>query len=277
MPFATNSGIRIYYESIGDGPPVVMVHGLWDDLRCWYEAGYVDALRPDYRLILFDARGHGASDKPHDPAEYGVANLCGDVGAVLDAAGIDHAVFWGYSLGAKVGYALGGQLPVRLRALVMGRNGAQTPPPERVAQLVAAVTKGREAYEQVLNGLFGPDTSGFKHRWMSGDLKAYAAASQAVPGFPLLTADGLAHFEMPCLLYAGDKDSSHDPAKQRAKEIPGAIFASLPGLNHITALTRDDLIVPHVGKFLAGIRTGLRFMPAGPTVESEPRSSGAFE
>jgi pimeloyl-ACP methyl ester carboxylesterase len=51
----------------GNGPPIVLGHGVTDSSDVFYERGYVAALKPKYRLVLVDARGHGQSDKPHDP------------------------------------------------------------------------------------------------------------------------------------------------------------------------------------------------------------------
>ena len=73
MPYADNDGIRIHYQVEGEGPPLVLQHGFSESVVDWYEVGYVDALRSDYRLILIDARGHGASDKPHDTDSYAVS------------------------------------------------------------------------------------------------------------------------------------------------------------------------------------------------------------
>lgn len=79
MPFANNKGVRIRYEVEGDGPPLVLMHGLTDSLEVFRISGYVDALRSDYNLILIDTRGHGASDKPHEPGAYRRATLVADV------------------------------------------------------------------------------------------------------------------------------------------------------------------------------------------------------
>jgi pimeloyl-ACP methyl ester carboxylesterase len=67
MPYTTNQGIRIHYQLEGAGPPLILHHGFTASLEAWYDWGYVDALQHDYRLIVVDARGHGGSDKPHDP------------------------------------------------------------------------------------------------------------------------------------------------------------------------------------------------------------------
>ncbi len=68
MPYADNQGIRIHYRVEGEGPPLVLQHGFSQGMQRWYRAGYVNALKHDYQLILIDARGHGSSDKPHDSA-----------------------------------------------------------------------------------------------------------------------------------------------------------------------------------------------------------------
>jgi pimeloyl-ACP methyl ester carboxylesterase len=70
MAFATNSGVRIHYEIEGSGQPLVLHHGSFASGADWGDLGYVDALKREHLLILMDARGHGASDKPHDPAAY---------------------------------------------------------------------------------------------------------------------------------------------------------------------------------------------------------------
>jgi pimeloyl-ACP methyl ester carboxylesterase len=84
----------------------VRQHGFSESVVDWYEAGYVDALRSDYRLILIDARGHGASDKPHDADAYGLDRRVGDVVAVPDALEIAKAAFWGYSVGGWIEFGM---------------------------------------------------------------------------------------------------------------------------------------------------------------------------
>ena len=122
MPYADNDGIRIHYQVEGEGPPLVLQHGFSESVVDWYEAGYVNALRSDYRLILIDARGHGASDKPHDPDAYALHRRVADVVAVLDALKIAKALFWGYSMGGWIGFGTAKYSQERFRALVIGDN-----------------------------------------------------------------------------------------------------------------------------------------------------------
>jgi pimeloyl-ACP methyl ester carboxylesterase len=103
MPYANNAGVKIYFEMEGEGPPLVLAYGLTGGLNCWRAIGIVDLLRNDFQLILFDARGHGRSDKPHEPAAYGL-QMADDVVAVLDDVRVSRAHYFGYSMGASGHY-----------------------------------------------------------------------------------------------------------------------------------------------------------------------------
>jgi pimeloyl-ACP methyl ester carboxylesterase len=69
MAYADNNGVRIHYQVEGNGPPLVLQHGYSDSLESWYDFGYVEQLKSERQVILIDARGHGASDQPHNTAE----------------------------------------------------------------------------------------------------------------------------------------------------------------------------------------------------------------
>ena len=120
MPYVSNQGVRIHYHVEGHGPTLVLQHGQSDNLRAWYDAGYVDTLRDEYQLVLVDARGHGASDKPHDPEAYNIARNAEDIVAVLDALGIEKAHFWGHSMGGRIGFGIAKYTPERFHSLIIG-------------------------------------------------------------------------------------------------------------------------------------------------------------
>src|SRR4051794_25832175 len=104
MPYASNQGTRIHYEVEGVGPPLVLHHGTFGSGEQWRDFGYVEALKRDYQLILIDARGHGASDKPHDPAAYDLTLRVTDVTSVLDDFRVQQAHYFGYSMGGWIGF-----------------------------------------------------------------------------------------------------------------------------------------------------------------------------
>jgi pimeloyl-ACP methyl ester carboxylesterase len=103
MPRVDNKGISIHYRVEGNGSPLVLVHGITDSSDVFYERGYVAALKAKYRLVLIDARGHGQSDKPHDPQSYSPEGVASDIVAVLDDLGMKTVTYWGYSMGGGLG------------------------------------------------------------------------------------------------------------------------------------------------------------------------------
>src|SRR5205085_3116511 len=120
MAYANHNGVRIYYRVIGQGPPLVLQHGFTQTLKRWYLCGYVEMLRQHYRLVLIDPRGHGGSDKPHDPSDYVLSLRVADVLAVLDDLNIQKTIFWGYSTGGRVAFGLARAAPERVSALIIG-------------------------------------------------------------------------------------------------------------------------------------------------------------
>jgi pimeloyl-ACP methyl ester carboxylesterase len=100
--FFDSNGVRIRYVEEGQGPPVVLIHGYTGTLdRHWINTGVFTSLARDYRAIALDCRGHGKSDKPHDPARYG-AEMSQDIVRLLDHLKIRRAHIVGFSMGAII-------------------------------------------------------------------------------------------------------------------------------------------------------------------------------
>jgi len=99
--FFNSNGVRIRYVDHGTGEPVVLVHGYTNVIeRAWIETGVLPNLAKDHRVIALDLRGHGKSDKPHDPKAY--AELGQDVVRLLGHLNIPQAHIVGYSLGGVI-------------------------------------------------------------------------------------------------------------------------------------------------------------------------------
>lgn len=94
------NGVKIRYIDTGRGEAIVLLHGGTSNLESWTSRGVVDNLAKDFRVIAFDARGHGKSDSPHDPAAYGRQQAL-DVVRILDALKIERAHIIGFSLGSS--------------------------------------------------------------------------------------------------------------------------------------------------------------------------------
>ncbi len=247
MPYADNNGVRIHYQVEGDGSPLVLQHGFTSSLKRWYMHGYVDALKSDYQLILVDARGHGQSDKPHDPHAYTLPQQVSDVVTVLDDLGLDQAHFWGYSMGGRIGFGMAKYAPARLHTLILG--GAQ--PYGRTLPASSQVDgNDPDAFVRAfLTRLrIDPDTlpPAIREELFANDFQALAAAQQNQASLE----DILPTMTMPCLLYIGEPDPSYAKAHECVQHIPNATFFSLPDLDHSAAFRASDLVLPHVRKFL---------------------------
>ena len=253
MPRVDNRGVSIHYRVEGNGPPLVLGHGFTDSSDVWFERGYVAALKAKYRLVLIDTRGHGQSDKPHDPPSYATEKCASDVVAVLDDLGMKTATYWGYSMGGRIGYALARHALDRVACFVVGgaaASGASAYPtePGKEPPLITGLRAGPEAIIKI----WGEEwvTPVLRKRLLANDTTALIACAQR-PQTTEKYSDVVGTISVPTLVYAGSADPVHDSARQGASEIRGAQFLSLQGLNHPAALCRSDLVLPHVEPFLA--------------------------
>ncbi len=250
MPYASNQGVRIHYEVEGNGPPLVLQHGLYRSLRDLRECGYVEGLKDDYRLILVDARGHGSSDKPHNVEAYGSEQRVGDILAVLDELTLSQVHYFGYSMGGWIGFALAKHAPERLHSLIIGGMHPYALDAESLNQRVEMLNRGMEATVASWEARSGRTIDPAKRaRLLANDAKALVASALAIrdnPGFQ----DVLPTMTMPCLLFVGEADAPYPLAKEAVKHIPKVTFVSLPDLNHMEAFVRSDAVLPHITTFL---------------------------
>jgi pimeloyl-ACP methyl ester carboxylesterase len=247
VAYADNAGVRINYEVEGTGPALVLQHGFTQCLQDWSECGYVAALRPIYRLILIDARGHGGSDKPHDEASYALDRRAADVTSVLDAVGVEKAHFWGYSMGGYIGYGMARYAPDRVDALVIGGQHPFARDQGGFRKLLRdGMAAGGDALVAAFEKMVGRISGSYAARLRAADLEAYLAAAQDRVGME----DMLETMAMPCCIYAGEADPVFAQAKSASERIPNAQFFSLPELSHLQAFVESRRILPAVTKFL---------------------------
>lgn len=253
MPYAMNDGLRIYYEREGSGPPLILHGGFMQRLQHWQAlAGYVDALKSDYSLILMDPRGHGGTDKPHDPALHTYERRVADVLAVMDDAGIADATFWGYSMGGRVGYAAAHYAPARFRAFIIGGMHPYAPTPENTSE-TPLLRGGMANFVAALEQRSGPLPPAMRDDLLSLDAEALVASNLATAEAPNF-APALSRLTVPMLVYVGALDEGyHDLAQRAAAGQERVTFVSLPGLNHFEGFSRSDIVLPLVCDFLAGV------------------------
>lgn len=116
MPQASVNGIELHYQQIGEGPPLVMIHGITGNLGIWH-LEIVPALMSEYQLTTYDLRGHGYSEVP--PRGYTTADHASDLRNLLDALGIERPHILGHSFGADIALHFAIMFPERVNRLVL--------------------------------------------------------------------------------------------------------------------------------------------------------------
>lgn len=222
MPYANSAGVRIYYETEGqDKPALMLAHGGTGKLEDWRKQGYTDDFKDNFQLILFDARVHGRSDRPH---EASISLMADDAIAVLNTAGVTKAHYWGYSMGSAVGLNLAIRHASRFSSFIFGGISPYRWPDAIIKPLHSA----REA--------------------LTGKSEADVALLSALIDRQPITDDELSGIDIPCLFYCGDKDPFHAGAEECILHMPNARFVSLTGANH--ASVKAGQVIPHVKRFL---------------------------
>jgi pimeloyl-ACP methyl ester carboxylesterase len=120
-----SGGIDIACETMGEGPPVLLIHGFGANRSItWRNTGWFDVLvKAGHQVIAMDCRGHGESGKPHAPEDYDDGIMASDAFAVLAALGIESAHVMGYSMGAQLAIRLTHDRPAAVHRCVLAGIG----------------------------------------------------------------------------------------------------------------------------------------------------------
>ena len=132
--YVERDGVRIYYEVYGSGEPTVLLLPTWSLVHSRHWKMQIPYLARHCRVVAFDGRGNGRSDRPADAAAYGEREFAADALAVMDATETERAVIVGFSLGGQRGLLLAAEHPERIDAAVfIGPSfpGGGSPLPER--------------------------------------------------------------------------------------------------------------------------------------------------
>jgi pimeloyl-ACP methyl ester carboxylesterase len=227
-------GIRIAYETVGHGAPIMLVHGFASNRQTnWIGPGWYEFLtKAGRQVIALDCRGHGASAKPHNREAYDERLMAGDIRLILDALGIERADFMGYSMGGYLGMRALADFPERLGKVVLAGVGLNY------------LAAGAADPQAIAAALLGPSLAAvtaavprqfrqFAER--SGNDLAALGACMLRPRASV-TAKDLAGIRNAVLVIAGDKDLISGPPEPLARIIPNARSATIPGKDHMLAV-----------------------------------------
>jgi pimeloyl-ACP methyl ester carboxylesterase len=247
MQHFKSDGVDIAFFVEGDGRPILLIHGFGSNSTVnWRATGWVNRLtRAGYRVVAFDNRGHGQSQKLYEPALYHPSLMAKDAANLLAHLEIPAAPIIGYSMGGRIAAFLTVERPALVKAAVLGG-------------IATSLVDGRGGEEAIVGALLTPDpesltdATGRTYRKFAdqtrSDLRALAAC--IIGQARNLTPEQLATIRVAVLIAVGTRDDSAGSAAGLAALIPGAEVLEIPNRDHMLA-TGDKVFKEGTIDFLA--------------------------
>jgi pimeloyl-ACP methyl ester carboxylesterase len=270
--YARSGDVNIAYQVVGDGPfDLVLVPGFFSHLEVDWEfpshAYFLRRLASFSRLILFDKRGTGLSDRPGGLPD--LETRMDDVRAVMDAAGSERAALFGYSEGGPMCALFAATYPERTSALALYGTYAKRQDPDddypwvmtRDERLAYADEVEREwGFESDFSRYTSVQDDGLVRWWQRrarASLSPGAARALILMNSQIDVRDVLPTIGVPTIVLhrRGDADSNVGEGRYLAEKIPGARFVELSGDTHLPWVNADQ-IVDEIEEFLTGVRRG---------------------
>jgi pimeloyl-ACP methyl ester carboxylesterase len=230
--FAEDS-IELAYIDEGEGQPVLLIHGFGSTHRVnWVDTGWVTALnREGYRVIAFDNRGHGASTKLYDPADYHTGLMAQDAARLLARLGIPRAAVMGYSMGARIAAFLALARSDLVSAVVLGGLGIHLVDgvglPTTIADAMEA--ESLDDVEDPMGRMFRAFAEQTK-----ADRRALAACIRG--SRQTLSRGEVARIGQPTLVAVGTRDTIAGSARELAALLPDGMALDIPDRDHNPAV-----------------------------------------
>jgi 3-oxoadipate enol-lactonase len=257
MPYAINDGVRIHWQEVGAGSPLLLIMGHSYSSRLWYPL--LDVLAVKHRVICFDNRGTGGSDTTR---RVSMQQLAQDALAVMDAAGVAGAHVHGVSMGGVIALELAMQQPQRVRSLMLGCTGILSAEKRRMPAVVRLLYFLPRAWlKWILSRVdgYGSRASAAavardKAVLLSdGSTKRGLAAQAAALAGYCTSAQAVGALRMPVLVLHGDEDRTvpHDYAIELVRAIPGSRLHTVKGAAHNYLVPAVDEVAPLMLGFMA--------------------------
>ncbi|MGJ5177056.1 alpha/beta fold hydrolase [Bradyrhizobium oligotrophicum] len=233
MPSFHNGAVEIAFIDEGEGDPIVLVHGFASTKNVnWVYPAWVSELRKaGRRVIALDNRGHGESGKLYDPAAYAIAEMAGDVTALMDHLGIASADVMGYSLGGRIAAHIALSTPQRLRSAIFGGIGMAMIEGGGPGENVAAALEA-PSLDDVTDPV-GRTFRAFADQTRS-DRLALAACMRGSRG--LISREEAGRIAVPVLVAVGTTDEVSGSGPALGALIPGAEVLDIPNRDHMRAV-----------------------------------------
>jgi pimeloyl-ACP methyl ester carboxylesterase len=247
MPTFLSDGIALNYEVFGAGKPILLIHGFASNIEInWVSTGWVETLTDaGYRVVAFDNRGHGKSQKLYDPSLYFAREMAADARRLLDHLDLGAVPVIGYSMGARITAYLALDNPKRVTAAVFGGMGMNLVTGLSDSEAIIAALTADSLAEVT-------DKSGRQFRIFAEHSKAdrpALAACMISSRQPMREAD-VRRIETPVLVAVGEADDMAGGAEPLAKLLPHGEAFIIPRRDHMRA-TGDPAFKEAALAFLA--------------------------
>jgi pimeloyl-ACP methyl ester carboxylesterase len=233
--WTASDGVDLAFHEMGEGRPVVLLHGLFSDANMnWIRFGHAARIASDgFRVIMPDLRAHGLSSRPHEPEHYPRGVLARDLRELVAHLGLSDFELGGFSLGARTTVEGVGEGLKPRRAILGGAGLEGLRHWERRKQFFL------EAIE-----LFGRVQRGDPHwlsvQFMKSQKIDLVAAGLLLESFADALLEWLKAFTMPSLVVCGSEDHDNGSGAELAAALPDAVFREVPG-THMSSVTRPEL------------------------------------
>ena len=228
-------GARLAVHRVGEGRPVLLLHGLFSSAQVnWIKFGHAALLaEAGFEAIMPDLRAHGQSDAPHDPAAYPEDVLVRDAQAVVAALGLTDFDLCGFSLGSRtsVRAVLAGLAPRRLVLGGMGIEGLGQWA-RRSAFFIGAIDR----FDEIKRG----DPEYVAQQFMKSQKVDRVATRLLLESVDDTDPSELARITMPTLVVCGAEDQDNGSAPALAEALPDARYVEVPG-THMSSVTKREL------------------------------------
>lgn len=233
MPTFDLDGVRLFYMDEGAGEPILLIHGFASNVATnWTNTGWVEALTgAGRRVVAFDNRGHGRSEKLYDPGRYGAPAMAEDARRLLDHLGIGRADVMGYSMGARIAAFLVLKHPQRVRSVVFGGLGINM-----VRGMVGSGPLAAALAAPSIDDVTNDTARSFRAfaEATKSDLGALAACMRGPR--EKIAPEQLAGIAVPTLVAVGTEDVIGGSGTELAALIPGAKLLDIEGRDHMKAV-----------------------------------------
>ena len=228
-----SDGVEIAYVDEGTGDPILLIHGFASNVAInWVDPDWVRTLTAaSRRVVAYDNRGHGQSEKLYDPSHYGAPTMAEDARRLLDHLDIDRADVMGYSMGARIATFLVLAHPERVRSLVLAGVGINL-----VRGMVGTGPIARALEAPSIDDVTNDTARSFRAfaEKTGSDLKALAACMRGPR--EKISAEDLARIAAPTLVATGSEDVIAGSGAELSDLIPGAQLLDIEGRDHMKAV-----------------------------------------